>query len=202
MDASKPYLGGKPAASTINSLHNMPLTEVVITHLELAREDFSPRRSSAPDVSFSHVKKPIPELNRFFYAAIGGQWFWLERRAWSMAQWAAYLSRPETVETWILSVAGVPAGYVELSRKGEEAVEIVYLGLLSCFVGSGLGAQLLTAACDRALEMGAETVLVNTCTLDHPKALANYKARGFRAVRTEVKHKELPAVPPGPWEGA
>lgn len=180
----------------------MPPFEVVITHLELAPADFKPKRSPRPDVSFSHVTTPVPELNRFFYAAIGGQWFWLDRRPWSLARWTEHLADQNRIDTWILSVGGVPAGYVELERKDAGTVEIDYLGLLSAFIGGGLGAHLLTCGVERAIEMGASKVLVNTCNLDHPKARANYEARGFRAVRTEVKTKEIPSLPPGPWDGA
>lgn len=180
----------------------MRLTDVIITHLELAEADFRPKRSDRRDVSFSHVEPPIPELNRFFYTAVGGQWFWLDRRPWTLAKWTDHLADSRKIETWILAAAGVPAGYVELDRRDDRVVEIAYLGLLSAFIGSGLGAHLLTCACERAFAMGADKVLLNTCTLDHPKARANYEARGFRAVRTEVKRKEIPESPPGPWDGA
>jgi GNAT superfamily N-acetyltransferase len=175
---------------------------VVITHLELTRNDFRPKRSGRADVAFAHVNPPVPELNRFFYAAIGGQWFWLDRRPWTLAQWTEKVGDGQRVETWILSAAGVPAGYVELERIEGGVIEIAYMGLLAAFIGGGLGAHLLTLACERAFEMGASRVLLNTCNLDHPKALANYQARGFRAVRTETKRKEVPVAPPGPWEGA
>ncbi|MDA1080918.1 MAG: GNAT family N-acetyltransferase [Gemmatimonadetes bacterium] len=180
----------------------MPLTDVSITHLELSKSDFSSRKSNRQGVSFSHVKTPMPELNRFFYSAIGGQWFWLERRPWTLVQWAEYLANPEQLETWVLAVDGVPAGYVELDRKRDKVFEIAYLGLLSAFIGGGLGAHLLSCTCERAFELGGETILLNTCNLDHPKARANYEAGGFRAVRTEVKRKDVPTEPPGPWEGA
>ena len=180
----------------------MPPFDVVITHLELAPGDFMPKRSERTDVAFSHVNPPIPELNRFFYTAVGGRWFWLDRRPWTLSQWVEKLVNKDRIETWILSVSGVPAGYVELERRGPDIVEIDYLGLLDSFIGTGLGAHLLTAAVERALAMGATKVLLNTCNLDHPQARANYEARGFRAVRTEVKKKEIPGSPPGPWEGA
>jgi len=180
----------------------MPQFDVVVTHLELDPAGFKPKRVARSDVSFSHVNPPIPELNRFFYAAIGGQWFWLERRPWTLEKWSARLSNKDRIETWILSVGGVPAGYVELERRDGGAVEIDYLGLLGAFIGSGLGAHLLTCAVERALAMGATKVLLNTCNLDHPKARENYEARGFRAVRTEVRPREIPSTPPGPWDGA
>ena len=42
-------------------------------------------------------------------------------------------------------------------------------------------AQAITAAQMR----GATRVTLNTCSLDHPSALANYQARGFVVVSSE-----------------
>lgn len=183
-------------------LLRMPLAEITIRFLELTRESFAPKRSDQRGVSFSRVDPPMPALNRFFYMAAGGPWYWLDRRPWTLAQWTEYLARGDAIETWILSVDGVPAGYVELERRAANAVEINYLGLLGEFIGRGLGAHLVTCAAERALNMGASTVLLNTCNLDHPQALKNYNARGFREVRTEVRKKDIPVNAPGPWEGA
>jgi GNAT superfamily N-acetyltransferase len=179
----------------------MPTAEVTIRHLEMTSPgDLRPKRSSATGVAFARVRRPMPELNRFFYSAVGGDYFWLERRPWTLSQWAEWAGRAE-LETWVLSVDGIPAGYSELERQPGQ-VEIKYFGLLPAFVGQGLGAHLLTESVERAWALGPSRVILNTCNLDHPQALANYLARGFREYRTEVQHKELPPRAPGPWEGA
>lgn len=180
----------------------MPLTDVTIRYLEMTSpRDMRAKRSALQDVAFGAVRSAMPELNHFFYTAIGGERFWLDRRTWTRAEWAAYVSRPE-VETWVLSVASVPAGYVELERQVSGEVEIKYFGLLAAFVGRGLGAHLLTEAVERAWALGASRVIVNTCNLDHPQALANYLARGFREYGSEVKRKDVPDAAPGPWDTA
>jgi GNAT superfamily N-acetyltransferase len=99
-------------------------------------------------------------------------------------------------------VAGTPAGYCELERQPDAAVELVYFGLLPRFIGQGLGGTLLTAAITRAWEMGAQRVWLHTCTLDHPQALANDQARGVRIMRREERVEELPNEPWQPWPGA
>jgi GNAT superfamily N-acetyltransferase len=81
-------------------------------------------------------------------------------------------------------------------------VEIVYFGLLPRFIGRGLGGPLLSRAVERGFERGASRVWVHTCSLDHPRALAAYRARGFRLFRTETVEKEVPEESPGPWPGA
>jgi GNAT superfamily N-acetyltransferase len=179
----------------------MPVLDVTIRYLELASPaQLRPKRSARPGVRFAMVPVPMPELNRFFYCAIGGRWTWYERRPWTLAQWIEALG-PE-IETWVFSVDGIPAGYTELKRHEDGAVELNYFGLLDAYIGNGLGAHLLTEAVERAWAMGATRVLLNTCSLDHPAALPNYLARGFTEGRTETVRKTIPALDPGPWNGS
>ncbi len=163
--------------------------------------DLRPKRIERGDVEVRRAEIPSPELSRFLYTAVGGDWHWIDRLPWTYAQWLEYLDRPG-FQTWVAYVAGTPAGYFELEEQPEGNVQIAYFGLLPQFVGQGLGGHLLTVAVQRAWAMGASRVWVHTCTLDHPAALANYQARGFRLFRREVTTKELPAHPPGPWPEA
>jgi GNAT superfamily N-acetyltransferase len=145
--------------------------------------------------------RPTPEVNRFFYTAVGGDWYWVDRLAWKYADWMAYLTRPGQ-ETWIALLEGTPCGYYELDRPSSDAVEIAFFGLLPQFVGRGIGKYLLTHAIARAWDLGPNQVRVHTSSLDHPAALKNYLARGFGLDRVEEAWKELPEQPPGPWPGA
>jgi len=172
---------------------------VTVRYLEMrSPAELRSRRVSRADVTFTHIDPPWPELNRFFYTHVGATHYWVDRLPWTREQWLAQLRRPE-IETWVLSVAGLPAGYVELERQAEKNVEIVYFGLLARFAGQGLGAHLLTCAAERAWAAGAARVWLHTCSLDHPAALPNYIAGGFREVRIETVDKLLPPEPPAPW---
>ena len=180
----------------------MPPTSVTTYYLEMHDpRDLRPRRSSDPAIAMVHVQPPMPELNRFFYTAVGADWWWIDRLSWPYQRWLEYLKRPE-LETWMLTVAGVPAGYFELERQSGDDVEVAYFGLLPQFVGKGLGGHLLTCAIERGWGIGARRVWLHTCTLDHPQALANYQARGLRLYKQETRVEELPARSPGPWPGA
>jgi GNAT superfamily N-acetyltransferase len=177
-------------------------TRVTITHLEMtAPEQLRGKAPGRADLAVARVLVPMPELNRFFYTAIGGDWYWLERLGWTYQDWLKYVDRPE-LETWLLTAAGVPAGYFELEAQPEANVEIAYFGLLPAFVGQGAGGWALTEAVRRGWAMGAKRVWVHTCDLDHPGALPNYLARGFRVFKVETKEESLPAKSPGPWPGA
>ncbi|MBM3994089.1 MAG: GNAT family N-acetyltransferase [Planctomycetes bacterium] len=180
----------------------MPSVSITTYYLEmLGPRGLRPKRSPRTDVALARVAPPMPELNRFFYTTVGADWWWIDRLPWSYQQWSEYLNRPD-LATWILTVQGVPAGYFELERQPERNVEIAYFGLLPAFVGAGLGGHLLTCAIERSWAMGARRVWVHTCTLDHPRALANYQARGMRLYKEETHVQELPATSPGPWPGA
>jgi hypothetical protein len=91
---------------------------------------------------------------------------------------------------------------VEFEARPNNAIEIVYIGLLPAFIGDGRGGHLLSKAVERIFAKGASKVLLETCNLDHEFAIANYKARGFREVSSVIKQKEIPETAPGPWENA
>jgi len=124
------------------------------------------------------------EYNRFLYALVGSQWAWTDKLSWTDLQWKAY-AESDSLRTWVAYFEGTPAGYFELQMQDAEAVEICYFGLSVRFIGKGFGGYLLSEAIRHGWEWGASRVWVHTCTLDHPSALRNYKARGMRLYRTD-----------------
>jgi ribosomal protein S18 acetylase RimI-like enzyme len=176
-------------------------TPVTVYYLEMTDPgQLRPARRPDAEVEVKQARVVCPELNRFLYTAVGGHWYWLDRLSWTYERWRAYLDRPE-LETWLATVGGTPAGYCELETQPGANIEIAYFGLLPQFLGRGVGGYLLTAAVQRAWQKKAARVWLHTCTLDHPAALANYRARGFRVFDEKVSDRELPARPPGPWPG-
>jgi GNAT superfamily N-acetyltransferase len=131
------------------------------------------------------------EIAAAMYRQVGGPWAWRDRLPWSALEWERVINRPE-VELWTAEEAGVRLGYFELERSAS-VVELKYFGLAPEAMGRGLGGWLLTEAVRRAWALGARRVEVNTCTLDGPRALPNYLARGFKVVREEQQVRELPA---------
>src|SRR5690349_18024473 len=103
----------------------------LVTFLEMrAPDQLRAARPTALEVRRAEV--PSPELNRFFYTAVGGDWFWVEKLHWSYDEWRAFVDRPGFA-TWIGSVRGTPAGYFELEQQPDGAVEIAHFGLLPSF---------------------------------------------------------------------
>jgi ribosomal protein S18 acetylase RimI-like enzyme len=180
----------------------MPLKTEITSYLEMtAPTDLIAAREPAVAVEVKRAEVVSPELNRFLYTAVGGDYWWVDRLGHSYADWLALLAKPG-YETWVAYVAGTPAGYFELDGQAGGDVEIAFFGVLPQFLGRGVGGHLLTAAVRRAWEKGAKRVWLHTSSFDHAHALGNYQARGFRLVRREESVKELPAEPPGSWPGA
>lgn len=177
--------------------------EIIITFLEMkSPEDLRARLLDRDDLAVARVPAPFPELSRFFYTAVGGDRYWMERLPWTYARWLEYLGRPE-LQTWAFSVGGVPAGYSEVEAQPLGDVEIVKFGLVPAFIGQGLGAHFLSELLRRVWgRESTQRIWLHTCTLDHPHALANYEARGFTRFRRQAVRKQFPEQSPGPWPGA
>ena len=143
--------------------------------------DLRPSKRQAAEPEVKRVEIACPEFNWFMHQAVGAEFRWGGRENWGRQEWTEYVDRPE-LETWIAYVAGTPAGYYELERQDDGSVRIECFGLRRQFFGQGLGGALLTNAAKRCWEMGANRVWLNTCSHDHPHALHNYLARGFKLV--------------------
>lgn len=174
-------------------------TTITTYYLEMRSSDaLRPKRVERDDLEIIEARVASPDFALFLFSTAGRKWYWMERLRWTRAQWQAHLERPE-VRTWVAYISGVPAGYTELVGDGAGGVQITYFGLFPDFIGQGLGGHFLTFAIEEAWRMGANRVWVHTCTMDHPSALPNYRARGFTVYKEEVFEKELPAELPGPW---
>ena len=178
-----------------------PPVEITTYYLEMLNcAEYQPPRASKVAAELRRVETPLPELNRFLYATVGRDWDWADRLSWPRERWIEWLDRPQ-LETWIAWVGGTPAGYYELEQQPEQNVEIAYFGLLPQFAGQGLGGWLLGQAIERGWESGARRVWVHTCSLDHPHALANYLARGFKQYRQETTLQHRAPRSSWPWCG-
>ena len=152
---------------------------VTVWHLEILDRAAFQRSAEPLRFRLERVTAPSAAFLRFLYTATGGDWSWTDRLPWTDAEWLARQADP-AVEFWVANDDGAPAGYFELARHEDgRTVELAYFGLLPHAVGKKQGGAMLTAAVDRMWEMGARRVYVNTCSLDHPRALDNYQRRGF-----------------------
>jgi len=161
------------------------------------REDLRPKIGNIQGFRIEKMEIPCPELNKFFHTVVGYEYLWGGRSDWGQDEWYDYVNRDE-LETWIAYMRGTPAGYFELELQPGGEIQIECIGLLPQFVGKGFGGILLTRALQRSWELTDKSIFLNTCTHDHPHALKNYLARGFRIAESKTSPLNEPI--PSFWE--
>ncbi|WP_455374462.1 GNAT family acetyltransferase [Limibacillus halophilus] len=175
--------------------------EVTITFMEMTERHASGLHPHPSGQSYALLRAERMPLSfyRYLYDAVGREWVWYERRLLSDEELAAVIHH-EAVEVYVLYVDGSPAGFFELDGRKPGIVNLSLFGLMPDFVGRGLGAWLLASALDLAWDKLPQSVTVDTCTLDHPKALPLYQRMGFVPVLRKTKVIEDPretgVIPP------
>lgn len=157
-----------------------------ITYLEMLAPQQHASVPAPREILLLHAVQPTVSFYRYLYNTVGKEWLWYERRLLSDEQLRAIIHDPQ-VEVHVLYFAGVPAGYGELNLRDMPNIELAYFGLLPEFIGKGLGKYFLHAMIDKAWAHAPQRVWVNTCTLDHPQALAVYQRAGFVPFKQEHK---------------
>jgi len=170
--------------------------EVTITYLEMHRRPGSGLRPSLHEpIAILQARQPTLSFYRYLYCHVGEPWLWYERRAMDNETLRAIIHDP-AVSIHVLYFDGVPAGYVELDSRVDHEIELAYFGLLPEFIGRGLGPWLLNWALDTAWNREPSRIWVNTCNLDHPKALLCYQRAGFEPYRQEFTRIRDPRLEP------
>jgi ribosomal protein S18 acetylase RimI-like enzyme len=120
-----------------------------------------------------------------------GLGFWTARSRWTEGRWRQHLGEP-AVSFWVAMRRGQDIGFFELvaQRRG---IKIEGFGLLPSQRGRGFGSTLLSLATAEAFRLGGTRVWLHTATDDHPSALPNYLARGFRVYREQELKHPIPA---------
>lgn len=128
------------------------------------------------------ISAPGAERYRAIFAELGQRWLW----------WSRLIPEPSTladilanlgIQAFAVTHAGADIGLLELDFREPERPDLAFLGLLDGHTGRGIGAWLMAVALDALWRPEAQVVTVNTCTLDHPGAIAFYRRFGFRIVR-------------------
>lgn len=156
------------------------LLDARATHLEmLALPAMRVPMPLGPKLAVLRARDIPLSFYRYMYEQVGRQSHWLKHRLLDDAALSAIV-HAETTEIRILYVDGCPAGFFELdfSRMPGEA-EILYFGLAPDYQGRGLARFLLSEAIFCAFAPVPERVVIETCTLDSPRALQLYQRAGF-----------------------
>ena len=177
-------------------------TEVTytVTWLEMTRRPETPwpHAPSGPPASLLVAESPPAWYFLALYDAVGSEYAWEDMHAHPEGELAAWLA-DSGVTLHTLMRQGWPAGFFVLDATEAGVVELAYFGLTPQVVGLGLGTFLLGTAIHTAWDLpGTQKLTVNTCTLDHPRALGLYQKMGFVPVRREERRRTLTRPIPEP----
>jgi len=163
------------------------MSEVTIYYLEMLNQNQHVVKLCPADLVIEEACIKQYQVNKMLYGLIGENYQWNDKTKWTSDMWREF-AESDSLRTWIAYHCGSIAGYFELKHIDSVTTEIAYFGLAQKFIGRGFGGALLSKAVTEAWGWGStERITLNTCTLDHPHALSNYKARGF-SVYEEKKH--------------
>lgn len=166
--------------------------DYVVTYLEMARAP----QAAAPALPDGFTITPLanPDLPDFFalYDGVGQAYHWTDKHSEPQDAVRAFVTDP-AVEIWRLVGPFDVAGFFMLDYRQAGLCDLAYFGLMPDCVGRGLGPIFLAHALDRAWYGRATVarVTVNTCTLDHPSALALYRRAGFDPIRQEPRRRVI-----------
>ena len=176
--------GFHPAGSTI---------EYRITFLEMTARPgygYPPQPTGAP-ASLLRAEEPPLWYFMALYDAVGRDYAWDDLHSVDPAQTSAWLDDP-AVTLWTLLRSGWPQGFFILDARDARVTNLAYFGLVPQAVGKGLGTFMLRTAILTAWERpGLEKLTLDTCSLDHPRALAAYQKNGFEVVGQETRSRVL-----------
>ncbi|MEU5883553.1 GNAT family N-acetyltransferase [Spirillospora sp. NPDC047279] len=169
--------------------------------------DLRPAPAAGVEMTFTRAAVASADVSRALYAAVGARVCWTDRFPWTHEDWWAWVDRPE-LGTWLAMAEGTIAGFFEIEAQPGGDTEIHLVGLTPAFVGHGHGGHLVEQCVRRAWLRGetwaertgpATRVWLRTSTLDHPNALGNYRARGFKVAAEKTAAKLVPDPRVAPW---
>jgi len=166
------------------------------TYLEMADgAEFVPAFAADPGVEVVPEPLPTAGLYRELTRRVGEAFNWARRWEWPEDRIMTHLGRDD-VRLFVARRDGNLAGFFELHGPDKDgAVELYLFGLVAEECGKGLGKHLLSCAVRDAWAMGAKRFWLHTCSLDSPRAIPNYLARGFKVTRTEEYEETFPSEP-------
>lgn len=161
-----------------------------VTFLEMYKKPLSlhvppPLRNYA----LLRAEKPALHFYRYLYHMVGRDYAWVNRKRMSDAELQDIIHH-EMVEIYVLYAGGVPAGFFELDFRNLPDADLVFFGLMPEFSGVGISRFLLSQAISLAWRDDTRRLQVQTCTLDHGRALPLYQRMGFEPFAQEEAELE------------
>ena len=167
----------------------IPMT---VTFLEMtAKPSAVPPPIPKGKVALLRCEKPSPHFYRYLYDTIGADYYWVDRKRLDTDGLALVIQDPLN-RLFVLYRDGSPAGMAELDLRKAGIANISYFGLMPEMIGKRLGYFFLYHTCLNAWVEPIQRLTINTCTLDHPRALPLYQRIGFTPYDRQERFVELP----------
>jgi hypothetical protein len=187
---------GKPAGgagcnrvTAASSKRRIPMT---VTFLEMSGKPTAlPPPQPRGKVALLRCERPPIHFYRYLYDTIGNQYYWVDRKKLTSEGLVEVIHDPLN-QLFVLYTDGNPAGMAELDLRNAGVCNISYFGLMPEAIGKRLGFFFLYHTCVNAWLSPIQRLTVNTCTLDHPRALPLYQRMGFTAYDRQERFVELP----------
>ena len=167
--------------------------EYVVTFLEMTRRPTAPPPPlpAGPKIALMAAKRPPPDYFLYLYGTVGADYEWTDWFAAPRPVLEAFVHDPK-IELFTMMLDGWPGGFFIVDTRVAGVCDLSYFGLVREAIGRGLGTWLVATAVRTGWDRpGVERLTVNTCTLDHPRALVLYQKAGFVAVHRETRRRAL-----------
>ena len=164
----------------------------IVTFLEM-RAPAPPRATTPTSLTYVPFRPSDANAYRALYRAVGEQWGWFSRLAWSDEQFLDHFSNEAVVAFHVKDQAGT-VGIIELDARADHETELAFFGVVPERIGTGLATIMMDFTISRAFARPIARFFVHTCTLDHPAALRFYEKSGFRAYKRAVEIATDPRV--------
>jgi GNAT superfamily N-acetyltransferase len=164
-----------------------------ITYLEMEqRPSYDwPHLPAGSTAALLKAEKPPVWWFLSLYDAVGRDYAWEDIHKLEHPEIEAWLQK-DVMSLYTLLDHGWPQGFFMLEDKPDGVCDLAYFGMVPEAVGRGLGSWLLQTAILTGWDRpDTRRMTVQTCTLDHPRALALYQKNGFTPVRREDKTRIL-----------
>lgn len=162
----------------------------VVTYLEMTAPPPS-KAGLQDDLSLERIVDPARYVA--IYRELGERWFWFSRLGLPDAELAAILGHAD-VEAHVLRRDGRDSGLLELDFRTPGEVELAFFGLAEDAIGQGAGRWMMDEAVRRAFARPVRRFFVHTCTFDHPRAVAFYRASGFTPYKYAIEYLRDPRL--------
>ena len=165
----------------------------VVTHLAMEAPPPHAPPAPPPGIAISRRRAMAAAAYLRLYHEIGDDWLWWSRLTWDEPALTAHLAEDET-EVYVVEGDDQEIGLIELNLRPAPDIELRYFGVVPSRVGTGLGPWLLAYTIAAVSRHRPRRMILNTCTYDHPGALAFYRRHGFAITHSEVEIVDDPRL--------